>query len=160
MALGQIGKYERLDVLGHGASGIVYLAKDTLLGKQVALKQISAHGEDRERVLEEARVLDRLNHPNIVHVNGIDQINGKIVIDMEYVRGRNLQDILRDVPQIPLVPAIAIAIQICEGLGYAHSRRTVHRDVKPANIIVSSDGVVKLVDFGLAEVLGTNSFAG
>lgn len=160
MALGQIGKYERLDVLGHGASGIVYLAKDTLLGRQVALKQISAQGEERERVLGEARVLDRLRHRNIVQVNNVDQIDGKVLIDMEYIRGRNLQDVLRQQPQISLDQAISIAAQICDGLAYAHANRTVHRDVKPANILISDRGIVKLVDFGLAEVLGTNSFAG
>jgi len=160
MALGQIGKYERLDVLGHGASGIVYLAKDTLLGRQVALKQISAQGEERERVLGEARVLDRLRHRNIVQVNNVDLIDGKVLIDMEYIRGRNLQDVLREQPQLTLDQAVSIAVQICEGLAYAHANRTVHRDVKPANIIISHDGSIKLVDFGLAEVLGTNSFAG
>ena len=77
MALEKLGKYERLDVLGHGASGIVYLAKDTLLGKQVALKEISAQGDEKERFLEEARVLDRLRHPNIVQVNSVDEIGGR-----------------------------------------------------------------------------------
>lgn len=160
MPLGMLGKYERLDVLGHGASGIVYLAKDTLLGKQVALKELSAEGNDRERVLEEARVLDRLRHPNIVQVNGVDVLGGKVIIDMEYIRGKNLQDILRDTPQLPVGDALSIMVQVCDGLAFAHERRTVHRDVKPANIIVTQDGTVKLVDFGLAEVLGTHSFAG
>ena len=160
MPLEMLGKYERLDVLGHGTSGIVYLAKDTLLGKQVALKEISAQGEEKHRFLEEARVLDRLRHPNIVQVNSVDEIGGKVVIDMEYIRGRNLQDILRDTPQLPLPQAIHIAAQICDGLAYAHSLRTVHRDIKPANILLTRDSIVKLVDFGLAEVLGTHSFAG
>ena len=160
MPLEMLGKYERLDVLGHGASGIVYLAKDTLLGKQVALKEISAQGDEKHRFLEEARVLDRLRHPNIVQVNSVDEIAGKVVIDMEYIRGRNLQDILRDTPQLPISQAIDIAAQISDGLAYAHSRRTVHRDIKPANILLTREGVVKLVDFGLAEVLGTHSFAG
>lgn len=155
-----LGKYERLDVLGHGASGIVYLAKDTLLGRQVALKEVAAQGEDKERMLGEARVLDRLRHPNIVQVIGVDEIGGKVVIAMEYVRGRSLQDILRQTPQLPAPDAVHIAAQICDGLAFAHAHRTVHRDVKPANILVSRDGVVKLVDFGLAEVLGTHSLAG
>jgi serine/threonine protein kinase len=158
--LEMLGKYERLDVLGHGASGIVYLAKDTLLGKQVALKEISAQGDEKERFLEEARVLDRLRHPNIVQVNSVDEIGGRVVIDMEYVRGRNLQEILRETPQLPLADAVSIAAQICDGLAYAHSQRTVHRDIKPANILLTREGRVKLVDFGLAEVLGTHSFAG
>ncbi len=160
MPLEKIGKYERLDVLGHGASGIVYLAKDTLLGKQVALKEISAQGDDKERFLEEARVLDRLRHPNIVQVNSVDEIGGRVVIDMEYVRGRNLQEVLRETPMLPVAGAVTVTAQICDGLAYAHSRRTVHRDIKPANILLTHDGTVKLVDFGLAEVLGTHSFAG
>ncbi len=160
MPLEMLGKYERLDVLGHGATGIVYLAKDTLLGKQVALKEISAQGDEKHRFLEEARVLDRLRHPNIVRVNSVDEIGGKVVIDMEYVRGRTLQDILRETPTLPLAEAVDIAAQVCDGLAYAHSQRTVHRDIKPANILVTREGAVKLVDFGLAEVLGTHSFAG
>lgn len=160
MPLEKLGKYERLDVLGHGASGIVYLAKDTLLGKQVALKEISAQGEEKERFLEEARVLDRLRHPNIVQVNSVDEIGGRVVIDMEYVRGRNLQEVLRQTPTLPVADAASIASQICDGLAYAHSQRTVHRDIKPANILLTREGIVKLVDFGLAEVLGTHSFAG
>ena len=160
MPLEMLGKYERLDVLGHGATGIVYLAKDTLLGKQVALKEISAQGDEKHRFLEEARVLDRLRHPNIVRVNSVDEIGGKVVIDMEYVRGRTLQDILRETPTLPVAEALDIAAQVCDGLAYAHSQRTVHRDIKPANILVTREGAVKLVDFGLAEVLGTHSFAG
>ena len=160
MPLERLGKYERLDVLGHGASGIVYLAKDTLLGKQVALKEVSAQGDEKERFLEEARVLDRLRHPNIVQVNSVDEIGGRVVIDMEYVRGRTLQDILRETPRLPVEGAVSIAAQLCDGLAYAHSMRTVHRDIKPANILLTREGVVKLVDFGLAEVLGTHSFAG
>ena len=160
MPLENIGKYERLDVLGHGTSGIVYLAKDTLLGKQVALKEISAQGDDKERFLEEARVLDRLRHPNIVQVNSVDEISGRVIIDMEYVRGRNLQEVLRETPTLPVAEAVSVAAQICDGLAYAHSQRTVHRDIKPANILLTRDGTVKLVDFGLAEVLGTHSFAG
>ena len=160
MPLEKLGKYERLDVLGHGASGIVYLAKDTLLGKQVALKEISAQGDEKERFLEEARVLDRLRHPNIVQVNSVDEIGGRVVIDMEYVKGRNLQDILRETPVLPIAEAVSVAAQICDGLAYAHSQRTVHRDIKPANILITRDGTVKLVDFGLAAQLGTHSFAG
>ena len=126
----------------------------------MALKEISAQGDEKERFLEEARVLDRLRHPNIVQVNSVDEIGGRVVIDMEYVRGRNLQEVLRETPQLPLAEAVSIAAQVCDGLAYAHSRRTVHRDIKPANILLTAGGMVKLVDFGLAEVLGTHSFAG
>src|SRR5216683_2056452 len=92
MPLSKIGKYERVDVLGHGASGIVYLAWDTLLKKQIALKEIDLQAADVSRFLEEARVLDRLRHNNIVRVNGVDLLDGRVIIDMEYVKGMNLQE--------------------------------------------------------------------
>lgn len=161
MSLGMLGKYERLDVLGHGASSIVYLARDTLLRRTVAIKEIAAQGEEKSRFLEEARVLDRLRHPNIVRVNSVDTIGAKVVIDMEFVDGRNLQDILREADgPLTLPQALDIGSQICDGLAFAHANHTVHRDIKPANILIDSEGCVKLVDFGLAEVLGTNSYAG
>jgi serine/threonine-protein kinase len=155
-----LGKYERLDVLGHGVSGIVYLARDTLLNKQVALKEVDVQAGDVRRFLEEARVMDRLNHPNIVHVNGVDRIDGKIVIDMEFVRGENLQDLLRRETSVPLDRALGIAEQVLDALDYAHRMQTIHRDIKPANILIGRDGSVKLVDFGLAEILTTNAYAG
>jgi serine/threonine protein kinase len=160
MALGKLGKYERVDVLGHGASGIVYLAWDTLLKKQVALKEIDLQAGDVGRFLEEARVMDRLSHPNIVRVNGVDKIDGHIVIDMEYVKGDNLQQLLRREGRLPVARAIDVAIQTLDALDYAHRMRTVHRDIKPANILLSRQDEVKLVDFGLAEILATNSYAG
>ena len=160
MALGMLGKYERLDVLGHGVSGIVYLAKDTLLNKQVALKEVDVQAGDLRRFLEEARVMDRLRHPNIVRVNGVDRIEGKVVIDMEYVRGKNLQETLRVEGVLPLDRALDIIAQVLDALAYAHSMQTVHRDIKPANILIGRDGEIKLVDFGLAEILATNAYAG
>lgn len=160
MPLGMLGKYERLDILGHGVSGIVYLAKDTLLNKQVALKEVDVQAGDARRFLEEARVMDRLRHPNIVRVNGVDRIDGKIVIDMEYVRGQNLQEMLRVEGRLPVDRALDVAIQTLDALDYAHQMQTVHRDIKPANILVARDGTVKLVDFGLAEILATNAYAG
>lgn len=168
MAIGTIGKYERLDVLGHGTSGVVYLAWDTLLRRQVALKEIRAAAPEMERVLEEARVLDRLRHPHIVHVHSVDQENGAILLDMELVRGQNLADLLRERNGEPLPPAEAgrIALAVLDALAYAHERRIIHRDIKPANILIgqaagtSGANTVKLTDFGLAEALGSGSVAG
>ena len=155
-----LGKYERLDVLGRGVSGIVYLAKDTLLNKQVALKEVDVQAGDLRRFLEEARVMDRLRHPNIVRVNSVDRIDNKIVIDMEYIRGQNLQETLRATGTLPLGRALDIAIQVLSALEYAHGMQTVHRDIKPANILLTTEGMVKLADFGLAEILTTNAYAG
>lgn len=160
MALGKIGKYEKLDVLGHGASGIVYLAWDTMLRKQVALKEINLMAGDEGRFLEEARVLDRLRHPNIVQVNGVDRIGGHVIIDMEYVKGPNLQEVMRRQGRLSLDQSLSIAIQLCDALHFAHANHTVHRDVKPGNILISKDGQAKIVDFGLAEILGSGSYAG
>ncbi len=160
MPLGMIGKYERLDVLGHGVSGIVYLAKDTLLNKQIALKEVDVQAGDLRRFLEEARVMDRLRHPNIVRVNNVDRIEGKVVIDMEYVRGQNLQETLRQEGQFAPDRALALTAQVLDALDYAHQMQTVHRDIKPANILLDRDGQIKLVDFGLAEILATNAYAG
>jgi len=158
--LSPIGKYERLDVLGYGATGIVYLAWDTLLRKQVALKEINVQAGDMERFLEEARLLDRLNHPNIVQVHSVDQVEGKILIAMEYVPGVNLQELLRQQGKLSIPQALDIAIHVLDALDYAHRNRTIHRDIKPGNILIRKDGVVKLVDFGLATILGTGSYAG
>jgi len=158
--LSPIGKYERVDVLGYGATGIVYLAWDTLLRKQVALKEINVQAGDMERFLEEARLLDRLRHPNIVQVHSVDKVDGKVLIAMEYVPGVNLQELLRQQGKLPVSQALDIAIQVLDALDYAHQNHTIHRDIKPGNILIRKDGVVKLVDFGLATILGTGSYAG
>jgi serine/threonine protein kinase len=163
MGIGVIGKYERLDVLGHGSSGVVYLAWDTLLRRQVALKEIRVEGPEMDRVLEEARVLERLrDHPNIVRVHSVDQADGVILIDMELVRGRNLARILQEQGGmgLPVPEAVRITLCILDALEYAHSHRIIHRDIKPGNILVGNEGTVKLTDFGLAEALGTGSLAG
>lgn len=162
--IGGIGKYERLDVLGHGTSGVVYLAWDRLLRRQVALKEIRAAGPEIERVLAEAQVLDRLRHPHIVAVHGVelDEATGVVLLDMELIRGRNLADLLRarNNEPLPLVEAVRIALAVLDALGYAHERRIIHRDIKPANVLVADDGAIKLTDFGLAEALGSHSVAG
>src|ERR1051325_9183702 len=126
MALSKIGKYERVDVLGHGASGIVYLAWDTLLKKQIALKEIDLQAADVSRFLEEARVLDRLRHDNIVRVNGVDLIDGRVIIDMEYVKGINLQQLLRKERTLSMDRSLSIAVQTLDALDFAHRMRTVH----------------------------------
>lgn len=160
MSLGKIGKYEKLDVLGHGASGIVYLAWDTMLGKHVALKVITIPASDESRLLEEARVMDRLRHPNIVQVNNVDRIGAQLVIDMEYVKGTNLLQYMKQKTHIDCSEALTIAMQICDALDFAHRNHTIHRDIKPANILINTQGDVKITDFGLAEILGSGSYAG
>lgn len=160
MPLRPIGKYERLEVLGHGATGIVYLAWDSLLRTQVALKEINVQAGDVERFLEEARLLHRLKHPNIVGIHSVDQVEGKVLVAMEYVPGVNLQSLLCQQGRLPIPQCLDIAVQVLDALDHAHQKHIIHRDVKPANILIRKDGVVKLVDFGLATILGTGSYAG
>lgn len=163
MAIGHIGKYERLDVLGSGASGVVYLAYDTLLRRQVALKEVRASGPELDRVLAEARLLDRLRHPALIAVHAVDEIDGMVIIDMELIRGANLSEIIRNRSRqpLPLPEVLTITKHVLDGLAHAHNNRVLHRDIKPANILIGTDGkTVKLTDFGLAELLSSSSLAG
>jgi len=114
-------------VLGHGASGIVYLAKDTLLNRQVAIKVVNLQAGDVQHFLEEARVLDRLRHPNIVRVHNVDRIDGNIVLDMEYVRGKNVQEIAALSRALFPRSTLWNPAQTLDALQYAHEMQTVHR---------------------------------
>ncbi|MEO8661594.1 MAG: protein kinase [Bryobacteraceae bacterium] len=153
----KLGNFEILEPIGRGGMGEVYLARDTRLKRDVAIKVLpSAFTGDtgrKTRLEREARILAALNHPRIATIYGVEAIDGGYALAMEYVPGPTLEDhITHDV--IPLPEAIAIAIQIAGALEYAHERGVVHRDLKPANIKVTPDGEVKVLDFGLAKVDG------
>ncbi len=159
----QIGPYEIATPLGAGGMGEVVRARDTRLGRDVALKVVpEAFAQETERVARfqrEAQVLAALNHPNIAAIYGFED-SGKIpALVMELVEGPTLADRMR---QGALSPgeALPIAKQICEGLEYAHERGIVHRDLKPANVKITDDGAVKLLDFGLAKALESETTAG
>lgn len=155
--LRSLGKYEILRPLGRGAMGEVYLAQDPILGREVALKTIqagSAFGDEaRARFAREARATAALNHPNIVTVYDFGQEGDLAYLVMEYVEGESLEALItQGVPKTDLLEAL---VQVCEGLGYAHERGVIHRDVKPANILVNRRGrrlQAKLMDFGVALV--------
>jgi serine/threonine-protein kinase len=93
-------------------------------------------------------------------VNGVDTLEGRVVLDMEYVRGQTLQQTMREEGRLSVDRALAVSVQILDALDYAHKHNTIHRDIKPANILIDRQGAVKLVDFGLAEILATNAYAG
>ncbi|HUQ15456.1 MAG TPA: protein kinase [Gemmatimonadales bacterium] len=156
-ALGhQIGHYRLLASLGSGGMGMVYRAHDTRLNREVALKflppHLSAQPEARERLLVEARAAAALDHPNVCSIHEIGEIaDGRPFIAMACYEGETLKERLGRGP-LPPVEAVSIAIQIARGLGAAHARGIVHRDVKPGNIMVSADGAVRLLDFGLAKL--------
>lgn len=151
-------KYEILDHLGHGTSANVYLAKDTRMGRQVALKVVDPETTDLEPFFKEARLLARLQHPNIVTIHGSDLIDDKVVVDMEYIPGKTLRQLLKDEKQLSLDRALKISAQILNALAYAHGMGVIHRDMKPANILIGPEDAVKVVDFGIADVLASQGY--
>ena len=151
-----LGPYEILAPLGAGGMGEVYRAHDTKLHRDVAIKVLlPAVANDPDRLARfgrEAQVLAALNHPNIAHIHGLEESGGVRALVMELVEGEDLsQRIARGA--LPLDEALPIARQIAEALDAAHEQGIIHRDLKPANIKVRPDGVVKVLDFGLAKAL-------
>jgi len=151
----RLGPYEILSPLGAGGMGEVYRARDSKLGRSVAIKvlpsEVTKDPETLNRFHREAKVLASLNHPNIASIYGFED-SGKPGLVMELVEGPTLADRIL-AGSVPVEEALAIAKQICDALEYAHEHGIVHRDVKPANIKVADDGAVKLLDFGLAKAL-------
>src|SRR5262249_12549661 len=149
----RLGPYEILSPLGAGGMGEVYKARDTRLGREVAVKVLpAAFAADRERVARfrrEAQTVAALNHPNIAAIYCLEEGGGAVGLALEFVDGQDLAFRLSSRP-IPTDEAISIARQIAEGLEVAHEKGIVHRDLKPGNVIVTADGLVKILDFGLA----------
>ncbi|HXT49430.1 MAG TPA: serine/threonine-protein kinase [Thermoanaerobaculia bacterium] len=158
-----LGRYEVLEELGKGAMGVVYLARDPLIGRLVALKTFRAsqamHGSElveyRTRFMREAQSAGILSHPHIVTIHDVvDGADGSGVtfIAMEYVRGINLKELLMRGEAMPLERVCDVVGQLAEALDYAHSKGVIHRDIKPANIIIDPQGRVKITDFGIARL--------
>ncbi len=152
----QLGRYEVVAPLGAGGMGEVYRARDSALGREVALKVLAdAFAADAERMARfsrEAQVLASLNHPNIAHIYGFEESGGVRALVMELADGYTLADRIAKGP-LPLDEALPIARQIADALEYAHDRGIIHRDLKPANVKVTPDGTVKVLDFGLAKAI-------
>jgi serine/threonine protein kinase/Flp pilus assembly protein TadD len=152
--------YKIIEELGRGGMGVVYKAEDTKLERIVAVKflppHIAANKDERQRFKIEAKAAASLNHPSIAHIYAIEESDGETFIVMEYIEGEELKDIVgarRAVP-LPVDEIINYAIQIAEGLKTAHSKGIVHRDIKSANIMLTDQGQIKIMDFGLAKVRG------
>ena len=152
----QIGSYKMLSLLGAGGMGEVYLARDTTLDRQVALKflpeELQQDTTARKRFLREAKSAAALDHPFICHIHEVGETEGQFFIAMEYVQGMMLQDQLAKGP-LPVREAVETAAEIAEALEAAHKQTIVHRDLKPANIMLTPEGHVKVMDFGLAKRL-------
>jgi eukaryotic-like serine/threonine-protein kinase len=151
----RLGPYEILGPLGAGGMGEVYRARDTRLGREVAVKvlpdSVSANADRLRRFEKEARSASALNHPNIVVIYDVGESDSGSYIAMELVEGKTLQDLL-DQGALPVKRLLAISAQVADGLARAHAAGIVHRDLKPENIMVSRDGFVKILDFGLAKL--------
>jgi Tol biopolymer transport system component/predicted Ser/Thr protein kinase len=150
----RVSHYEIQEKLGEGGMGAVYRAYDTQLRRPVALKvlppEYAADPERRSRLLREARAASALNHPNIVGIHEVGSDNGMDFIAMEFIEGKSLGEII-PAKGLPLGKAVDYAVQIAAGLAKAHAAGVVHRDLKRGNIMLTRDGLVKLLDFGLAK---------
>jgi len=158
----ELGCYRLEAVAGRGGMGVVYLARDERLGRKVALKLLSqglvAPEAQVERLRDEARTASTLNHPNIVTIHEIGQVNSTLYIATEFIEGVTLRERMAR-GTIPPERACEIARQIASALGVAHRAGIVHRDIKPENIMLRPDGLVKVLDFGIAKLMEQESGA-
>ena len=170
----KIGKYEVIAEIGRGGMGAVYRARDPVLDRIVAVKTMAvdvlSDRDMRDRFLREARSAARLQHSNIVTVHDFGEVSGAPFIVMEYLEGDNLAEAVDRALLPDLASRLGVVIHLCNGLAYAHQHGVIHRDMKPTNVFLLSDGGVKIVDFGLAwlddttfatrsgQLLGTPSF--
>lgn len=157
--ISHLGRYEIQKELGRGSMGIVYRANDPVIGRRVAVKTINLQGltqkkreEYEARFYQEAKAAGMLNHPNIVTVHDMGESGDIAYIAMELLEGRELHSDSEEMQSMPLMKALDIAIQVANGLAYAHDHGVVHRDIKPSNIMVLGDGQVKIADFGIAKM--------
>ena len=152
----QLGSYEILSPLGKGGMGEVWRARDSKLGREVAIKTLPEEfAQDEERLARferEAKLLASLNHPNIATIHGLEEHNGTRFLVLELVEGDTLADRLKK-GAIPVEESLKLALQIAEALEGAHEKGVIHRDLKPGNIKITPDGKIKVLDFGLAKAL-------
>src|SRR5579864_4133269 len=157
--LSRIGEYELKEKLGQGGYGAVYKARDQL-GRDVAIKILTAFGDDTNTIegfRKEATTLARLSHRNIVTVYQFGVDAGKPFLAMEYLQGQPLSALIKSRREMHLVEKLDIIIQATEGLRHAHENKVIHRDIKPHNLMVVENSIVKLIDFGIAQGDGSKS---
>jgi serine/threonine-protein kinase len=150
-----IGRYKIVDRIGGGGMGSLYLAHDPAIDRMVAIKALK-EGFDteelRERFARESRAAGRLRHPNIVTIFDVGEHDGQPFIAMEYVPGETLAQLIRRRPAMPQSRKVRLIEEICDGLAYAHRSGIIHRDVKPANLMLDAEGMVKILDFGIVRI--------
>lgn len=157
-----ISRYDILEELGQGGMSVVYLAQDTGLNRQVAIKVMHSHlankAENRKRFRREAEAIARLRHPNILDVYDVSAASEeRAFIVMEYVEGMNLRQFIDQHGAPPAEVACLLGVKICDALTHAHRHGVIHRDLKPENVMIAKDGALKLTDFGIAHVIGAET---
>ena len=155
MNLTQIGRYDVIQPIGQGGMGAVYLARDPMLDREVAIKILRDEFESEElraRFLVEARAVARLQHRYVVSIFEIGEHEGRPFIVMEYLAGETLAQIIGNRAVLSLSHKLTLMQALCSGLSYLHGQGVVHRDIKPANVMVKADGELKILDFGIARV--------
>jgi len=165
----RVGKFELHELIGEGAMGAVWKAYDSVIRRYVALKILSSAigrtQDARARFLREARAAGALQHRNIVTIYDLGEADGQLFIAMELVDGRDLSQLIAQQEALSLERKLDIAIEVLQGLAYAHGRGVIHRDIKPSNVRIASDGSVKIMDFGIArlqsaDVTGSGAIVG
>jgi eukaryotic-like serine/threonine-protein kinase len=152
--LGQtVGKYQILSNLGSGGFGTVFLARDTWIDKKVAIKVPHRQRGDFDELLQEPRLLAALDHPNIVGILTAERLDGTFFIVMEYVKGESLEAVVDREKALDVPRALAYGVQILRGVEHAHEAQILHRDLRPANVLISESGAVKVADFGTSRFL-------
>lgn len=150
-------RYEVKELLGAGGMGLVFRAVDTELGEVIALKTLKKEMLDQdpnalERFKSEIRLARRISHRNVVRTHDLGEHSGAYFITMEYVEGRSLKELIRERGRLPVPVTLTVGKQLCRALEVAHAAGVIHRDVKPQNMVVQSDGVLKVMDFGIARL--------
>jgi serine/threonine protein kinase len=158
----QNGRYAILKKLGEGGKGIVYKARDTVLNRVVAIKMLKSATLTEEaysRFVREAQAVAKLNHPNIVSIHDIGKEDEKHFFVLEFVDGMSLRALMGTYPEgkCDIQAVLRTGTDVCSALQYAHSQGVLHRDIKPENILITQEGITKLMDFGLAKMLGQPS---
>jgi serine/threonine protein kinase len=152
-----LSRYAVEKTLGKGGMATVELAEDTELRRKVAVKRLAASfvGDDvlQKRFVREARIAARLSHPNLVAVYDVGEEDGLPYIVMEYVEGETVADLIARTGPVQPERAVELLLQVCAGLEHAHAAGLVHRDIKPQNLLIRTDGIVKIADFGIARML-------
>lgn len=156
-----IGRYQIIRKLGQGGAGVVFLCNDPFIKRNVAIK-ISQTATDRarERFLVEAQFAGQFNHPNIVSIYDVGVQSNFCYMAMEYIEGDTLEKFCHKEHRLPQRRVVEIALNVCSALDYSHKRGIIHRDIKPGNIMIDKDGIVKITDFGIAQMTESTAVGG